>query len=130
MVASAASYVVFPAALGKLAVDPERSRDHLSASFLIALAARMLREIGDLWRVSKKEQKRLATLSIDAVISFKSPSERASFTADLTRAVAALVERYHDESAPQGRPHRLTIASYPAPGKADNEKGEENANQE
>ncbi len=115
MVASAASYVVSPAALGPIAADPARSNDRVSAGYLIALAARIVREVGALWRGARKSNKRLATLSIDTVIRFKSPAERAAFTNDLASAISALAARYHDDSAPQGRPHRLVVAAYPAP---------------
>jgi DNA-binding transcriptional ArsR family regulator len=116
MVATAASYVVSPAALGPVAADPERSRDRLSASYLIALAARTVREVGELWSRARREDKRLATLSIDTVIRFRSPADRAAFTHELANTVTALAGRYHDESAPGARPHRLVVASYPAPG--------------
>jgi DNA-binding transcriptional ArsR family regulator len=116
MVATAASYVVSPAALGPIGADPARNNDRLSASYLIALAARVVREVGALWRRARASDKRLATLSIDTVIRFKSPSDRAAFTSDLTRAIASLAARYHDERAPRGRPHRLVVAAYPAPG--------------
>ena len=115
MVATATSYVVSPAALGPIAADPARNTDRLSASYLIALAARVVREVGDLWRRARENDKRLATLSIDTVIRFKSPADRAAFTNDLANAVAMLAARYHDETAPRGRPHRLVVAAYPAP---------------
>ena len=118
MVATASSYVVSPAALGPIAADPARNDDRLSASYLIALGARIVREVGDLWRGARREDKRLATLSIDTVIRFRSPADRAAFTADLADAVAALAARYHDEAAPGGRPHRLVVAAYPAPDEA------------
>jgi hypothetical protein len=107
--------VVSPAALGPIGADPAHTNDRLSASYLIALAARIVREVGALWRSARQKDKRLATLSIDAVIRFRSPADRAAFTADLANAVAALAARYHDESASGGRPHRLVVASYPAP---------------
>lgn len=115
MIATAASYVVSPAALGPIGADPARSNDRLSASYLIALAARIVREVGDLWRRARENDKRLATLSLDTVIRFKSPADRAAFTTELTHAVTSLTARYHDEGAPGARPHRLVIASYPAP---------------
>jgi DNA-binding transcriptional ArsR family regulator len=115
MIATASSYVVSPAALGPIGADPARNNDRLSASYLIALAARIVREVGDLWRTARQKDKRLATLSIDTVIRFRSPADRAAFTSDLTNVVAALAARYHDESAPGGRPHRLVVAAYPAP---------------
>lgn len=115
MVASATSYVVSPAALGPLGADPARAADRLSASFLVALAARMVSEVGRLWAQARKADKRLATLSIDTVIRFKSPADRAAFTNDLATAVSALASRYHDETAPGGRAYRLIVAAYPAP---------------
>lgn len=118
MVATASSYVISSAALGAIGADPSRHHDRLSASYLIALAARIVREVGDLWRTARAKDKRLATLSIDTVIRFRSPADRAAFTADLANAVAALAARYHDEHALGGRPHRLVVASYPAPGDA------------
>ena len=54
LVASAASYVVNPSAMGPVAVDPKREVDRLSASYLIALGARMVREVGDLVRRAKE----------------------------------------------------------------------------
>lgn len=115
MVATAATYVVSPVALGPVASDPARTADRLSASYMIALAARIVREVGTAWRRARSEDKRLATLSLDMVISFKSPAERAAFTAGLTNAITELAARYHDETSPGARPHRLVVASYPAP---------------
>jgi len=115
MVASAAAYVVSPAALGPVAVDPRHSADRLSASYLVALAARIVREVGGLMRLASRSDKRLATLSLDTRIRFRSAAERAAFTEDLTGAVTALVARYHDASAPGGRVHRLVVIAHPLP---------------
>ncbi len=115
LVATASSYVVSPGALGPVAADPARGMDRLSASYLIALAARVVREVGQLLRRSEELDKRLATLSIDTEVRFRSTEDRAAFSSELTGAVAALVSRYHDESAPGGRRHRLMIGAYPKP---------------
>lgn len=115
LVASAGSYVVSPGALGPAASDPGRSADRLSASYLVALGARIVREVGDLWRRARAADKRLATLAVDTEIRFRSPAERADFTAELTRAITALVARYHDETAPGGRLHRLVLVAHPMP---------------
>jgi predicted ArsR family transcriptional regulator len=112
-VATAASYVVSPAALGKLATDPGRTKDRLSAGYLIALAARVVREVAGLLQRSESTDKRLATLAIDTEIRFRSATERAAFAHDLTRAITDLVSRYHDEDAPGGRRHRLLVAAHP-----------------
>jgi len=115
LVATAASYVVSPGALGPVALDPNREVDRLSASFLIALGARVVREVGDLVRRASEAGKRLATLSVDTEVRFRSPVDRAAFTQELTEAVATLVSKYHDESAPGGRAHRLVIVAHPLP---------------
>ena len=118
LVASAASYVVSPSALGPVAVDPDREVDQLSASYLIALGARIVREMGDLVRRANEAGKRLATLAVDTEIRFRSPADRAAFSAELTDAIAKLVSKYHDESAPGGRAHRLMIVAHPLPRKS------------
>jgi hypothetical protein len=115
MVASAASYVVSPVALGPVAADPQRGTDRLSAGYLIALAARVVREVSDLARRALASQKQLATLSIDTEIRFKSPADRAAFTQQLTEAITRLASQYHDATAPGGRPHRLVILAHPLP---------------
>jgi DNA-binding transcriptional ArsR family regulator len=115
MIATASSYVVSPGALGAVAADPGRTADRLSASYLIALAARIVREVGDLFRRATKAQKRLATLSIDTTIKFRSPEDRAAFSRELTAGVTQLVARYHHESAAGGRMHRLVVGAYPLP---------------
>jgi DNA-binding transcriptional ArsR family regulator len=115
LVASAASYVVSPAALGPIATDPRRSTDRLSACYLIALGARIVREVGDLWRRAAQSDKGLASLAIDTEIRFRSPADRAAFTHDLTQAITSLVARYHDAAAPSGRLHRLVLVAHPSP---------------
>jgi DNA-binding transcriptional ArsR family regulator len=115
LVRSATSYVISPSALGAVAVDPAHQVDRLSASYLIALGARMIREVGDLVRRAKETGKRLATLSIDTEIRFRSPTDRAAFTRELTEGIAALVSKYHDASTPSGRAHRLVIVAHALP---------------
>ncbi|TFV55440.1 ArsR family transcriptional regulator [Mycobacterium sp. PS03-16] len=125
LVATASSYVVSPGALGPAGTDPGRSRDRLSASYVIAVAARTVREVGELWRQANARDKRLATLSVDTAIRFRSAAERAAFTRELSEAVTALVARYHDDSAPDGRTHRVVLAAYPQPATADRDTEED-----
>ena len=112
-VATASSYMVSPAAMGPVCVDPERSADRLSASYLIALAARVIREVSSLLRRSEDLDKRLPTLSIDTVIRFRSTTDRAAFSKELAESVVSLAARYHDESAAGGRDHRLVLVAHP-----------------
>lgn len=115
LVATAASYVVSPSALGSAAVDPDREVDRLSASYLIALGARVIREVAALVRRAKEGGKRLATLAVDTEVRFRSASDRAAFTAELTEAITRLVSKYHAASAPGGRAHRLVVVAHPLP---------------
>jgi DNA-binding transcriptional ArsR family regulator len=113
LVATAASYVVSPGAMGEAASDPARATDRLSARYLIAVAARIVREVGALARRADAQDKRLATLALDSEIRFRSAAERAAFTEELAGAVTSLVSRYHHPSAPRGRWHRLVVAAHP-----------------
>jgi DNA-binding transcriptional ArsR family regulator len=118
LVATAASYVVSPSALGPIAIDPGRQVDRFAASYLIALGARIVHEVGDLVRRATEAHKRLATLAIDTEVRFKSPTDRAAFTQELTEAIATLVSKYHDASTPGGRAHRLVLVAHPLPHKS------------
>jgi hypothetical protein len=118
LVATAASYVVSPSALGPVAADPNREIDRLSASYLIALGARVVREVGDLVRRAKETGKRLATMAVDTEVRFRSATDRAAFSNELTEAITKLVSKYHDESAPGGRAHRLVVVAHPLPQKS------------
>jgi DNA-binding transcriptional ArsR family regulator len=115
MQASAAAYVVSPGALGQAAAAPERTADRLSASYLVALAARIVREVGDLVRRADRADKRLATLSLDTQVRFRSAADRVKFTRELTDAVSGLVAQYHDAEAPGGRAFRLIVMAHPLP---------------
>src|SRR5258705_2326668 len=122
LVATAASYVVSPSALGPVAVDPNREVDRLSANYLIALGARIVREVADIVRRAKKAGKRLATLAVDTEVRFRSPADRAAFTAELAAAITKLVSKYHNESAPCGRAHLLMVVAHPLPQKSDSKE--------
>jgi DNA-binding transcriptional ArsR family regulator len=115
LVATASSYVVSPSALGPVAVDPERAMDRLAASYLIALGARVVHEVGDLVRRAQKAGTRLASLSVDTEIRFRSARERAAFTDEVTEAINHLVAKYHDGSAEDGRSFRLVLMAHPLP---------------
>jgi DNA-binding transcriptional ArsR family regulator len=114
MRATAASYVISPTALGSVEPDPARSPDQLSASWLLAVAARLVRDVGALITGAAKARKRVATFAIDGEVRFASAADRAAFAEELTATVTALVSRYHDESAENGRDHRIVVAVHPS----------------
>ena len=115
LVATAASYVVSPGALGPVAADANRKVDQLSAGYAIALGARVIREVADLVRRAKTAGKRLATLAVDTEVCFRSATDRAAFSQELTEAIATLAAKYHDATAPGGRAHRVVVVAHPLP---------------
>ena len=112
--AAAASYVISPAALAAVAPDPARAPDRLSARWLLALAAQLVRDVGDLISGAARAQKKLATFAMDGRVRFASAADRAAFTSELVEAVTSLVAKYHDEQAEGGREHHLVIAVHPS----------------
>jgi len=108
---SARQLVVSPDVLQRPAINPNEVADRLSAAYMIAVNARTVSEVGAIARDASVGV-RLPTLTIDTVIGFGSPQDRAAFSAELQSAVATLIAKYHHDD---GRPHRLTVSSYPRP---------------
>jgi len=104
LTATAAAFFVDPALGGG---DPASREDRLSARYLIAVAARAIREVGKLARRGP-----VATLTIDTEIGFATPADRAAFADELTAAVTQLAAKYHHDD---GRAHRLVVAAHPLP---------------
>src|SRR5262244_1936677 len=75
MRATAASYVISPAALAAVRPDPARSPDRLSARWLLALAARLVHEVGALITGAERAGKPLATFALDAEVRFASATD-------------------------------------------------------
>ncbi|HEY0698785.1 MAG TPA: helix-turn-helix domain-containing protein [Micromonospora sp.] len=121
MRATASAYVISPAALAAVRPDPAQEPDRLSARWLLALAARLVQDVGALITGADRVKKRVATFAVDATVRFASAADRAAFAEELAATVTALVGRYHDEKAPGGREHRVVLALHPsaAPGPGD-----------
>jgi DNA-binding transcriptional ArsR family regulator len=113
--AVARSYLISPATLGAVAADPAQVPDRLSSAYLVAVAAQVIREVAGLRTGSETGGRRVPTLTLQTEIRFASPAARARFARDLSRTVARLAAKYHDESAPRGRRFRLVAGAYPAP---------------
>jgi DNA-binding transcriptional ArsR family regulator len=114
MRATAASYVISPAALASVQPDPARAPDRLSARWLLAVASRLVRDVGVLITGAARARKRIATFALDGEVRFASAADRAAFAEELASSVAGLVSKYHDESAERGRDHRLIVAIHPS----------------
>lgn len=111
--ASASTYVVSPTAMGSAGADPARIDDRLSASYLLALAGRAIREVGQLVAKARRADKRLPIFTIDTDVRFASAESRADFATKVSEIVLTLAAVYHDDSAPGGRWYRVVAFSHP-----------------
>jgi DNA-binding transcriptional ArsR family regulator len=116
----ATGIVVSPSALGRAGARPELVSDRLSAAYAVALAARVVRELGRLVAAAAEEgsSKRLPALAIDVDIRFGSAADRAAFADDAAAAIASLAARYHDEGRAGGRWYRVAFLAHPRPQEA------------
>jgi hypothetical protein len=121
-----------------VAPDPHRFSDRFSAFWLLALAGRMVQEVGQLIGGAAAARQKLATFAIDGEITFRTAADRAAFAEELGIAVTRLVGKY-DVGGPgvgdgvptrvgtrpganalagtrpgAGRKHRLVVALHPS----------------
>lgn len=116
--ATAMSFVISPGALGSIQPDPARSPDRLSARWLLALASRLVRDVGTLLTGAQQARRPVATYAMDGEIRFASSADRAAFAEELSRSITELVGKYHTPRQPgstaPGKLNRLVIALHPA----------------
>lgn len=117
--ATATSYVVSPEVLDALAGDAADTPDRFSSAYLVALAARTIRELGELRRRARADGTRLATLALQADLRFASAADRAAFAEDLATEIARLASFYDRPEARGARPFRLVVGVHPAPAGGD-----------
>lgn len=113
--ATARSYLISPEVLGALGRTPEERQDRFSASYLMAAAGRLLRDLSEHAARAEASHKRVATLTLETDVRLASAEARTAFAEELSSAVASLVAKYHDAAAPGGRSFRLVVGAYPAP---------------
>ncbi len=119
MRATARTYMIDPATLGKLAADPAEIQDHFSSAYLLAVCARAIRDLAVLHPRAKKAGKKLPTMTLQTEVRFASASSQNAFAEELTREIGRLVAKYHDEQAAGGRRFQLFLGSYPTITKKD-----------
>ncbi len=108
-------FVVDSAALGsRLAPEPTEDPDRFSATYLVALAARTIREVAGLMERARATGTRLPSLGLTTRVCLRDPARLEVFQRELADAVARVVARHHDETG-DGRCFRVTTQSYPAP---------------
>jgi DNA-binding transcriptional ArsR family regulator len=108
-------FFVDPAALGPLGplgVTEAEAGDRFSATWLVALAARAVRELAELLHRAGRGRKRLATAGMSARVRLREPADFEPFADELARAVARVVARW-DHRGAEGRSFRVVVGSYP-----------------
>ncbi|MFN7935780.1 MAG: helix-turn-helix domain-containing protein [Bryobacteraceae bacterium] len=115
--AKAKSFLLSPAVLGPLSANPDEVADKLSAAYLLAQSARTIRDLSILSARAQKQNKRIATMTLQVDVRFASAAHRNAFAEELTASIANLVTRYHDEHAEGGRNFRFLIGAHPALGR-------------
>jgi hypothetical protein len=125
--ATARSYLISPEAMGAVAPDPKRLRDRFSWAYLVAAAAKVVRDLGILRERADRAGKRLATFTLETEVRFADAAARDAFTRELAAKVAELAVKYHDDGASHGRLFRFVLGAYPAITKTDEEAAAESA---
>ncbi len=125
--ATARWYVISPEVLGALGSTPAEIRDRFSSTYLIALAAGVLRDVATLQRRASNVDKRLATLSLQADVRFGNPEDRNAFAEELANEFSRLISKYHNDEAPDGRSHRFIIGAHPTITKSEQQAQREEA---
>lgn len=123
--ATARAFVISPEALGSLGADPADIKDRFSSSYLVAVAARAIRDIGILRPRAEQAGKRLGTFTLEGRIRLASAAHRKAFMEELTGEVARLTAKYHDETSETARGFQFVVAGYPALGPSENPGGRE-----
>ena len=114
MRAKARHWLIDPGALASLADAPLPPADRFSATYLVALAARAIREVAGLIGKAASGRKRLATLAIDAEVRLSRPADFPAFAEDLARAVGEVIARHTDDQTAGGRRFRIVAGAWPA----------------
>lgn len=113
MQASAGGYVVAPQALGPVAANPDSIVDRFSSAYQLAVASRIIRDLSELRRRAERARKTVPTLTIDTRVRVASAESQHAFATELANAVAAVVEKYHDDRTPNGRTFTCAVSVHP-----------------
>jgi DNA-binding transcriptional ArsR family regulator len=109
--ATANSFLISPEALGDAEAMPA---DTFSAAYLVATAGRLIREVAQIAFRAQEAGKKIATLTLESEVKFRSPEERSAFAAEIAHAFALICAQYDAKNAPDARTFRIILGAYPA----------------
>lgn len=116
---TARRFVVDPGALDAAMEGGLPAGDRFSAAYLVALAARAIRELADMRERADREGRRLASATVQSEVRLAGPEAFRSFVDELSEAVADVAARHHDPEA-DGRRFRVFTGTYQAPAPDEN----------
>lgn len=111
--ARATSWLISPEVLGALGASPEKVRDRFSLSYLVATAAKAIRDLATLRRMGDEQGKPVPTLTVQTEIRFESPAARQACADEIASAIATIAAKYHAAEGAGGRNHSLFCGLYP-----------------
>jgi DNA-binding transcriptional ArsR family regulator len=114
VVATARSYLVSPEILGKLGATTHQIRDRFSSAYQLAVLTESLTNLAFLRRKAEEAGQKLATLTLQTEIRFATPQKRNQFANEISRALAELTAKYHDDLATDGRTFKFNLTGLPA----------------
>lgn len=114
LLAALGEYVISPSALGGVAPDPSRGVDRLSARWMLAVAARLVQDVGTLLLPATAARAPISTFTIDSEVNFATAEDRAAFAEELSRCVIRLARQFDSPGEERARPHRLVVALRPS----------------
>jgi len=117
--ASSAGYVVAPQALGPVAPDPAAVTDRFSTAYQLGVASRIIRDLCELRARAERARKTVPTMTVDARVRIASPEAQHAFATELAQAVARVIEKFHDDRAPNGRTFACAVSVHPHVATAD-----------
>jgi len=110
---TARAFVVSPEFLEGLAADPDAIADRYSSAYLVAAAARMVREVAHQRQKAEEAGLRLPTFTMESEVAFRSPADFNAFTCELAQEVARLSSKYDHGKEQPVRRFRVLIGAHP-----------------
>ncbi len=123
--ARATHFLVNPDVLGALGEGGGDPADRFSWRYLVAAAARAIRDLAVLRRRADSVGMTLQTLTLETEVRFKNQGDLHAFSEELANEIARLSAKYHDETQSDGRLFRFLVGAYPAITKSEAEAARE-----
>jgi DNA-binding transcriptional ArsR family regulator len=115
LVACADTFVLDPALVQSAPDRAADAQDRHASEHLVNTAATLVRDVARMREAADREGKRLLTLTVEAELTFATPTDFDAFTEELSDAITALAKRYAASPLRKGgRRYRLVAAAHPA----------------